>query len=140
MSSVTLLLNKDVSGLNLLGNVPSCGEQLPALAGQRCVGEEVWSQFRYCSDVSSDLCEVISGLMRKLCPPKKLYLVRLGIPQSLKVLGKIRQQKSSSCLSELKVKRRASLLLWEPKDSGTGLADHLLHPQSPVNYPGQGKL
>lgn len=82
MSSVTLLLNKDVSGLNLLGNVPSCGEQLPALAGQRCVGEEVWSQFKYCSDVSSDLCEVISGLMRKLCPPKKLYLVRLGIPQS----------------------------------------------------------
>lgn len=32
--------------------------------------------------MSSDLCEVISGLMRNLCPPKKLYL-----SPELKVLG-----------------------------------------------------
>lgn len=71
MSCVTLLLNEDVSGLSLLGNDPSCGEQLPALVDHGCEGEGFWPQFRYGSDVASDLCKVISGLMRKLCPPKK---------------------------------------------------------------------
>lgn len=69
MIPVTLLLNEDVSGLNLLGNDPGCGEQLSALIAHRREAERVWPQFRYGSDVASRLCEVISGLMRKLCPP-----------------------------------------------------------------------
>lgn len=74
MIPVTLLLNKDVSGLNLLGNDPSHGEQLPDLVGHRCEGEGVLPQFRYCSNVASHPCEVISALMRKLCPLKKALL------------------------------------------------------------------
>lgn len=41
VSSAILLLDKDIPGLNLLGNGPGCTQQLPAPSDQRCAEEEV---------------------------------------------------------------------------------------------------